>query len=57
MAPRDRRGLAGDTDTARTDIAVADDLDSTNCAVLLATAKQMPCAPLMMAVLIPITFG
>ena len=24
-------------------------------AVLLATAKQMPCAPLMMAVLIPIT--
>jgi hypothetical protein len=29
--------------------------DSTNCAVLLATAKQMPCAPLMIAVLIPIT--
>jgi hypothetical protein len=29
--------------------------DSTNCAVLLATAKQMPCAPLMMAVLMPIT--
>src|ERR1700750_527302 len=28
---------------------------STNCAVLLATAKQMPCAPLMIAVLIPIT--
>src|SRR5436853_631838 len=29
--------------------------DSTNCAVLLATAKQMPCAPLMIAVLMPIT--
>src|SRR6185312_8914497 len=29
--------------------------DSTNCAVLLATAKQIPCAPLMMAVLMPIT--
>src|ERR1700726_498367 len=29
--------------------------DSTNWAVLLATAKQMPCAPLIIAVLIPIT--
>src|SRR5438105_4324050 len=29
--------------------------DSTNCAVLLATAKQMPCAPEMIAVLMPIT--
>ena len=29
--------------------------DNTNCAVLLATAKQMPCAPLMIAVLMPIT--
>src|SRR5260370_12704598 len=29
--------------------------DKTNCAVLLATAKQMPCAPLMIAVLMPIT--
>src|ERR1700752_2928619 len=28
---------------------------STNCAVLLATAKQMPCAPAMTAVLMPIT--
>ncbi len=28
---------------------------STNCAVLLATAKQMPCAPMMTAVLMPIT--
>src|SRR6185437_11749199 len=27
----------------------------TNCAVLLATAKQMPCAPMMTAVLMPIT--
>src|ERR1700709_2723023 len=29
--------------------------DNTNCAVLLATAKQIPCAPLMIAVLMPIT--
>src|ERR1700748_514766 len=29
--------------------------DSTNCAVLLATAKQMPCAPWMIAVLTPMT--
>src|SRR6266481_5337344 len=29
--------------------------DNTNCAVLLATAKQMPWAPLMIAVLMPIT--
>src|SRR5882757_11582721 len=29
--------------------------DSTNCAVLLATAKQIPCAPAMTAVLMPIT--
>ena len=28
---------------------------STYCAVLLATAKQMPCAPMMTAVLMPIT--
>src|SRR5215204_4936948 len=28
---------------------------STNCAVLLATAKQMPCAPWMIAVLMPMT--
>ena len=28
---------------------------STNCAVLLATAKQMPCAPAITAVLMPIT--
>ncbi len=29
--------------------------ESTNCAVLLATAKQIPCAPEMIAVLMPIT--
>src|ERR1700737_4473081 len=29
--------------------------DSTNCAVLLATAKHIPCAPAMTAVLMPIT--
>ena len=28
---------------------------STNCAVLLATAKQMPCAPMITAVLMPMT--
>ena len=50
-----RRGLAGDADEGAADAAMRISSLSTKLAVLLATAKQMPCAPRMMAVLMPIT--